>query len=377
MKRLAVIHYLPLEFYPPVVNLLIALAGKELFNTKVWTTHNNKQRQVYKNPTLSSVSRTIAPKKSDYKGIRLLKYLLFNFKTFMGLLFFNPEVILYYESYSAGPVYWYLKYFGNNKKLFIHCHEYFDAQWYAKGMSLVKLYHTYEKKYLYPKAAWISHTNAQRVTLFLADHPNILNNRVHVVENHPPKSWASISKEKKLVKKNINEQLKFVYVGSLSLENTFIQEFCNWVISKNGKVIFTIYAFNTTVSTYNYLLSLHSEYIDFNPGGIEYEKIPQVLSGYDIGVILYKGNTLNAKLCVSNKLFEYLACGLEVWVTKQQEGSLPYLDSNNQPRVMALDFDNFNETLINSYLASDSLPYKTHFFNSENQLDSLINNMLT
>ena len=163
----------------------------------------------------------------------------------------------------------------------------------------------------------------------------------------------------------------------MSLENTFIQEFCNWVISKNGKVIFTIYAFNTTVSMYNYLLSLHSEYIDFNPGGIEYEKIPQVLSGYDIGVILYKGNTLNAKLCVSNKLFEYLACGLEVWVTKQQEGSLPYLDSNNQPRVMALDFDNFNETLINSYLASDSLPYKTNFFNSENQLDSLINNMLT
>ena len=377
MKRLAVIHYLPLEFYPPVVNLLSALAEKDLFNTRVWTTHNNKQRQVYKNPTLSSVSRTIAPKKSDYKGIRLLKYLLFNFKTFMGLLFFNPEVILYYESYSAGPVFWYLKYFGNNKKLFIHCHEYFDPQWYAQGMSLVKLYHTYEKKYLYPKAAWISHTNAQRVALFLADHPNILKNRVHVVENHPPKSWASISKEKKLVKKNTNEQLKFVYVGSLSLENTFIQEFCNWVISKNGKVIFTIYAFNTTVSMYNYLLSLHSEYIDFNPGGIEYEKIPQVLSGYDIGVILYKGNTLNAKLCVSNKLFEYLACGLEVWVTKQQEGSLPYLDSNNQPRVMALDFDNFNETLINSYLASDSLPYKTNFFNSENQLDSLINNMLT
>ena len=172
MKRLAVVHYLPLEFYPPAVNFLNAIAKKELLNTKVWTTHNNKKRKVYKNPTLSSISRTIAPKKNDYKGFRLLKYLLFNFKTFMGLLFFNPEVILYYESYSAGPVYWYLKYFGTNKRLFIHCHEYFDPQWYAKGMSLVKLYHTYEKKYLYPNAAWISHTNAQRVAFFLADHPN-------------------------------------------------------------------------------------------------------------------------------------------------------------------------------------------------------------
>ena len=376
MKRLAVVHYLPLEFYPPAVNLLNAFAEKDLFNTKVWTTHNNKQRQVFKSPTSTSISRTIAPKKRDNKGFRLLKYLLFNFKTFMGLLFFNPEVILYYESYSAGPVYWYLKYFGNNKRLFIHCHEYFDAQWYAKGMSLVKLYHTYEKNYLYPKAAWISHTNTQRVALFLEDHPNVSKNKVQTIKNYPPKSWVT-TRETSAIKPQVNiTPIKLVYVGSLGINNTFIQEFCNWVQSKKGTVTFTIYAFNTTKPTYNYLSSLHSEYIDFKPGGIEYDKIPQVLSIYDIGVILYKGNTLNAKFCVSNKLFEYLACGLEVWVTKEQEGTLPYLDSNNQPRVMALDFENFDQTLIKSHKAARILPYKTHLFNFENQLDSIVAAML-
>ena len=375
MKRLAVVHYLPLEFYPPAVNFLNAFAEKELFKTKVWTTHNNKQRQVFKSPTLTSISRTIAPKKRDNKGFRLLKYLLFNFKTFMGLLFFNPEVILYYESYSAGPVYWYLKYFSTNKRLFIHCHEYFDPQWYAKGMSLVKLYNTYEKKYLYPNAAWISHTNAQRVAFFLADHPNIPENRVHVVENHPPESWNSISRTKTVLNKNDKKQLKFVYVGSLSLENTFIKEFCDWVISKNGKVTFTIYAFNTTNPTYNYLSSLHSEYINFKPGGIEYDKIPHVLSGYDIGVILYKGNTLNAKFCASNKLFEYLVCGLEVWVSKEQEGSLPYVNLASRPRVKLLDFGYLQEKLIADYYQSSTLSLSKVSYNFEKTIKMFMNKL--
>ena len=376
MKKLAVIHYLPVEFYPPVVNLLNTIAEKKLLNTKVWTTHNNKRRKVYHNNNLMSISRTDAPKKGDNKIFRLVKYALFNIKTFLGLLFFNPKVILYYESYSAGPVYWYLKWFGDkNKRLFIHCHEYFDAQWYAEGMSLVKLYHIREKNYLYPKAAWISQTNAQRVALFLEDHPNISKSKVHVIKNHPPNSWITLSTAKKGIKKNTNVPLKFVYIGSLSLENTFIREFCNWVILKNGKVDFAIYAFNTSIDTHNYLSAINSEYINYLPVGVEYEKIPQILVKYDIGVILYKGNTLNAKLCVSNKLFEYLACGLEVWVTKEQEGSMSYLDRNRQPRIMLLDFENFDETLIESYKNSKKLPLANYNFSFENECAILIGMM--
>ena len=333
MKRLAVVHYLPLEFYPPAVNLLNAFAEKELFNTKVWTTHNNKQRQVFKSPTLTSISRTIAPKKSDYKGFRLLKYLLFNFKTFMGLLFFNPEVILYYESYSAGPVYWYLKYFGNNKRLFIHCHEYFDAQWYAKGMSLVKLYHTYEKNYLYPKAAWISQTNTDRIQMFASDHPKLPSGILKVVPNYPPQDWL---RHTNLIKPDGHTVIKTVYVGSLSLKDTFIKEYCDWVLKQKGKVYFHIYAYNLHDDTILYLKSLNTDYIVFYTKGVEYNKMPALLADYDIGLILYKAHTKNYKYNAPNKLFEYLVCGLKVFYPDVMLGIKPYLTEN----IIPLNFKN-------------------------------------
>ena len=333
MKRLAVVHYLPLEFYPPAVNLLNAFAEKELFNTKVWTTHNNKQRQVFKSPTVTSISRTIAPKKKDNKGFRLLKYLLFNFKTFMGLLFFNPEVILYYESYSAGPVYWYLKYFGNNKRLFIHCHEYFDAQWYAKGMSLVKLYHTYEKNYLYPKAAWISQTNTDRIQMFASDHPKLPSGILKVVPNYPPQDWL---RHTNLIKPDGHTVIKTVYVGSLSLKDTFIKEYCDWVLKQNGKVYFHIYAYNLHDDTIAYLKSLNSDYIVFYTKGVEYNKMPALLADYDIGLILYKAHTKNYKYNAPNKLFEYLVCGLKVFYPDVMLGIKPYLTEN----IIPLNFKN-------------------------------------
>lgn len=347
MKRLAVVHYLPLEFYPPAVNLLNAFAEKELFNTKVWTTHNNKQRQVFKSPTLTSISRTIAPKKSDYKGFRLLKYLLFNFKTFMGLLFFNPEVILYYESYSAGPVYWYLKYFGNNKRLFIHCHEYFDAQWYAKGMSLVKLYHSYEKNYLYPKATWISQTNKDRIQMFASDHPNLPSGILKVTPNYPPKDWL---RRTSLKKPDGHTVIKTVYVGSLSLKDTFIKEYCDWVLKQNGKVYFHIYAYNLHDDTIDYLKSLNTDYIVFYTKGVEYNKMPALLADYDIGLILYKAHTKNYKYNAPNKLFEYQACGLKVFYPDAMLGIKPYITEN----IIPLNFKNMTsiDTLVPNFKTS-------------------------
>ena len=367
MKRLAVVHYLPLEFYPPAVNFLNAIAKKELLNTKVWTTHNNKKRKVYKNPTLSSISRTIAPKKNDYKGFRLLKYLLFNFKTFMGLLFFNPEVILYYESYSAGPVYWYLKYFSTNKRLFIHCHEYFDPQWYAKGMSLVKLYHTYEKKYLYPNAAWISHTNAQRVAFFLADHPKLSSEVLKIMPNYPPKIWSSQVNGKSKASKDI---IRTVYVGSLSLKDTFIREYCDWVLKQNGKVCFHVYAYNLDDDTIEYLSSLNTDYIVFYTKGVEYNKMPALLADYDIGLILYKAHTKNYKHNAPNKLFEYLACKLLVLYPDVMSGMALYQSDN----VIRLNFEqipSFNE--IKKYF-SNKTDLKSSY-NAKTALQPLIDHL--
>ena len=80
---------------------------------------------------------------------------------------YNPHKIIFFESSSAGPVYWYLRTFGKSTELKIHYHEYTSPNEYEEGMRLVKLYHQYEKKFLYEKADWISQTNEDRVKMFL------------------------------------------------------------------------------------------------------------------------------------------------------------------------------------------------------------------
>jgi hypothetical protein len=363
---------MPLEFYPPTTNLLNSLAFKNQFSVKIWTTRNNKGRKVYKNDSLNAISRTSFPNRNNHKLVRLFKYLLFNIKTFLGLLIFNPSIVMYYETYSAGPVYWYLKYFGSKKKLFIHYHEYFNQEWYDSGMAIVKLYYQYEKTFLLQKAEWISHTNSYRIDLFLKDHPNLLQSKLHEMKNYPPQSWSSeeIMPNQKSSKQ---EPLKIVYVGSLSLEHTFIKEFCIWVLNQKGKVIFDIYAFNCSDSAIKYLRGIDSNMIKFYDRGLEYADIPKILVQYDLGVILYKATTPNAKFCASNKLFEYLVCGLDVWFSKEQLGTVPYMNYTTRPTVTAVDFKNLDITLIEDYFKYQNLPLSEEKFYFELETQKLIN----
>ena len=145
MKRIGIVHYLPLEYYPPVTNLLDCMVLEEDMKIKVWSCHNVKNRQPYSAGRGIHITRTIFPKASDTRLFRLFKYVIFNLHFFFGLLRFRPEKILYFDTYSVGPVYWYLKFFGKKTELFVHNHEYFDSDWYQNGMAVVKYYHHLEK----------------------------------------------------------------------------------------------------------------------------------------------------------------------------------------------------------------------------------------
>ena len=68
-----------------------------------------------------------------------------------------------------------------------------------------------------------------------------------------------------------------------------------------------------------------------------------MLAQYDVGVILYRCNTTNYKYNASNKLFEYLACGLEVWYPPQMLGVKPYSQNDVFPRVMEVDYDQLGD----------------------------------
>jgi hypothetical protein len=358
MIKIAVIHYLPIEFYPPTMNFLDIIGSKRKNKIKAWTTDNSKRRNIYFNNNIESISRALSPKINENVIVRILKYLLFNLNCFLGLIIYKPNKIIYYESYSAWPVYWYLLLFGKKTELFIHYHEYFSKEWYASGMKLVRLYHTYEKNFLYKKAKWISQTNEDRVRLFLKNNPEILKNKMKILPNFPPKSWQNIQK----TKKTDYSVLKIVYVGSLSLGATYIKEFCEWVISQKGKVIFDIYAFNIDKTTTRYLNLLKVQHINFFENGIEYDNLPRILSNYDIGVILYKAIIDNLKFNAPNKLFEYLACGLQVWYSNKMLGIKPYESDD----VLAMDFDNIDKfhpvflmakvkNISQNYFAEDAL----------------------
>lgn len=88
MTKIAIIHYLPLEYYPPVTNLLDTLAGtqgNQFGSIKIFSCHNVKGREIYQPNTTGKLANSITIKRSPFprdtdKGIiRLFKYIHFNF----------------------------------------------------------------------------------------------------------------------------------------------------------------------------------------------------------------------------------------------------------------------------------------------------------
>ena len=358
---------MPLEYYPPVTNFLNVIV-KHAFFVKVWTTRNTKKRITYHNEKLKTINRSPFPEKSDNVLKRLFKYFCFNISCFIGLVKYKPEAIVYYESYSVYPVFLYMKFFGKATKLYIHYHEYEDQKNYKNGMKLVKYYHKLEKEFLYKKATWISQTNTDRIQMFASDHPKLPSGILKVVPNYPPKSWLRGINQKKREKHTV---IKTVYVGSLSLKDTFIKEYCDWVLKQKGKVYFHIYAYNLHDDTILYLKSLNSDYIVFYTKGVEYNKMPLLLADYDIGLILYKANTKNYKYNAPNKLFEYLACKLLVLYPDVMSGMALYQSEN----VIRLNFEQlpgFNEIKKNVTNKTDvEISY-----NTEKALQPLIDQLL-
>jgi hypothetical protein len=365
MKKVALLHYLPLEYYPPVVNLLDIVSSDD-FNFQIHTTHNIQNRKVYNNYNFK-IYRSGLPNPNENSLIKLMKYIIYNMVSLYRLIKFKPEKIIYYETYSSWPVYMYSRFFSPNVDVYIHFHEYFDKKWYDSAMQIVKWYHKFEITYLFKKAKWISHTNSDRIKLFLSDNPSVEENKMRILTNYPPKNWSKFKKEK-LVK----DCIKTVYVGALSLSDTYIENYCNWVISKNGQVLFDIYSYNLHDDTKTYLKSLNTDYITYHEKGVEYEDLPEILSQYDIGLILYKALSLNYKYNAPNKLFEYLAANLNVWFADCMLGIKPYVSS----RVIAVDFDNLLSCNIEENNNNGVSDFEYDIFTAEKALEPLINKLI-
>ncbi len=366
MIKLAVIHFMPLEYYPPVTNFLNYIGEKEGVQTKAWTCYNIKNRRPYFSKKLNII-RVPFPNVKEAALIRFMKYWVFNLKTLIGLLYWKPDKVLYYESYSVWPVYIYLKFFNKRSDLFIHYHEYSTPDWYREGMRLVRQYHKLEKNYLFHKASWISQTNKNRLDLFQKDYVGLNEEKLHILANYPPKNWQTNIN----ANKGRKDLAKFVYVGSLSLNDTYIAEICTWIKELEGKASLDVFSYNLDYETLMYLNSLKSKWIKFHSNGVEYYDLPSILYDFDVGLILYKANTVNYKFNETNKLFEYLACSLDVWFPDVMEGTTSHICKDAIPRVLNINFENLNQYNIIKHLFTTNLPVRKSNYNCESENEKI------
>ena len=367
MKKVFILHLLPLEYYPPITNLLDVLAEDKTIQTQVFSTHNNKQRKVYQDNN-SLIYRGNYPAYAKGTFAKLSGYFSTLLKPLWYLIKFKPDSLLYIEPHSALPAYLYKRFFNPNVKLCIHHHEYYAPEDFkAPAMKSVRFFHKLETKYLFKKAAWISQTNIQRLNLLKSDLPFIKDEVLHTMANYPPLKWQNRVQPKKSSKR-----IQLLYIGALSFENTFIKDIVNFVNLNNDKLCFTIYAYNTQNDVREFLEKQDSKVIQYYPEGIAYEEIPKIASNYDIGLVLYKGHNLNYVFNAPNKLFEYLSCNLNVWFPKVMEGCKPYLNEGSRPTVKALDFSNLSEKNISAYEKTLNLPKRKIPYHCENELQPLI-----
>lgn len=372
MNKIIILHFNPIELYPPVQNviqyaashwtgkkifILTTRAGKlpfEQFNTDA--SHISIIRLGQSGPTMSAIKR--------YTG-----YIKFYLGTLWFLFIKRPSKVLYYETLSSYPVYLYKKWINPKAGIFIHYHEYSSPVEYQQGMKLIRYFHRMEK-WLYPRASWVSHTNEMRMQRFEKDIAPAVVNAKNIFPNYPPIGWL------RPARKQTGSPVKFVYVGALSLHTMYTKEFADWVLKQQGAVTWDIYTANIKTDAREYFTNMSTPLITLHEG-IQYQDLPDVLAKYDVGVILYTGHIDNYIYNAPNKLFEYMTCGLDVWFPDVMKGSLPYVTKDIYPKVIAMDFTKLNQVNLTVLANHDDLEYRQPGYFCENLLESLGKQLLS
>jgi hypothetical protein len=353
--RLAFIHELPLEYYPPATNLIEYTSSFSDIDLSVYSTHNQRGRPEYTN---SKVSLWRSQSPSFTGNLRILHRWRWHFEVARNLAMGLLDAVLYIEPHSALAPYLYYKWFGGKAKLFIHHHEYYSQGDYCQPSNkTIRFFHRLENKYLFPKANWISQTNSKRLELFSSDHPTIPQDKLRILQNLPPSNWSKVINEA-WNGTRLQRPLKLVYVGSVSLVDTHIKAVIDWVKKKPEQdITLDIYAYQVDAETNKFLKESAGTNIRFHSQGIAYSEIPYMLKDYHVGLILYKGNTINFQYNATNKLFEYLVCGLDVWYADGLMGVDPYKTSSTYPQVLPV---RFNELLTTAHSPNVSRSHLSH-----------------
>jgi hypothetical protein len=344
-NSVAILHFQAVEKFPPLMNLLNYLGEKHM-PVRCYTISRGKGYWQYKNP-FHDVYRFGIESRRAVK--RYLSFSVFNLFTLAHLIIHRPQYVFYYDTLSVLPAYLYKRLF-KKTTLMVHHHEFMHPSEYKSNSSYLKLLFNIEQS-AFGKAAWISQTNADRLQLFSSSHPQLRHGVLREFPNYPPLNWF---KSAAALQKQRQKPIKFVYVGAVSLSDTYLQEICLWIQQCNGDAELDIYTGNISEEARAFLLSLKRSYIRLLPE-VKYFDLPRILSAYNIGLVIYKGTSDNMRYNVPNKVLEYYACGLEVWCSDKLLSTRKFKQVNGLHQIQMIDFTDLNATLLDQNTVGKSI----------------------
>ena len=358
LKKVAIIHFQPIEKYPPVMNFINTINELDNTNCTIYTTNNYGNKNWFKADKIfiNRVGGSI----KDNSLSRYWFYVKFNVITFFSLLLKKPTIVVGFETYSMLPITFYKKLFSKTK-VHIHYHEYLSPQEIKKSSLYFKGLHNLEKK-LFITCESISHTNDDRMKLFIKEYPFINPSKGIIAPNLPPSNWYDYAKSNK--KENTTGITRLVHFGALSLETMYVEKVVEWVLAQRGLFTLDFYTDNITADARKLIEGLQNSPVRLHES-VNYFDLPKFLIHYDIGLTLYNGHIPNYVYNVPNKVLEYLSCGLRVWYSSELISTQKFINENKILGCKSIDF-----TIVESL--QTELFEKLRIFNTNGTFETLL-----
>lgn len=361
-KRIIIIHFQPIEYYPPILNLINYLVDHlNDYDLFIITTEPQENIGLFKRSCVNIQRyKPILPNSNVMNKFN--RYLNLYLGAFLKLISKKPSVVIYYETLSSLPAICYRKL--RKFKLFAHYHEIVTLDELSRGRMLNNLLNKIEARN-YKGYNWISQTNNERLNIFSKQYG--LNNYKHILKclpNYPPEFWLHQPKRYR----EEDNVIRFLHVGAISTKGMYIKEFLREFGLKPGFSI-DFYSHNFSKE----VVELINKYSNCTlKGSIDYKNIVQLKGLYDVGLVLYKGESLNFTFNAPNKIFEYLALDLDVWCSDKLITAKEYKRINFYPKMILVDYSHLSEFDIEKAISRTDIQY----LQSEYTCESVYHEML-
>lgn len=351
-KKVFIIHFQPLKLFPPAMNLIDFLSKEE--DIKLFICTNDKSKSSLTSYENSKVTIFRPSSLTENSYWQYVNYFLFYSSSLFHLLWHRPETVIYIETLSSWPALVYKKIRRSKVRLMAHYHEYTEPGLYASGMVLSKWMHKWELQ-MYSRFSWISHTNTERMQMFKNDCDlNKMNEELfHIMPNYPSKEWINL-KENNYADNKIK---RLVFVGSLGYKNMYLKELLDWLAIYRDEFALDVYSYNIDAKAKLTLQECNLPNVQYH-GGCNYYDLPAILKNYDIGLVIYKPFSKNTVHAVANKVFEYLACGLDVWFSSDMTYTYNYVRENVYPKVIPVNFEQLQQFDYKSAISREGIRFE-------------------